>query len=223
LYHDLREKACADKATHVHLVGFFFLSLTFFAQHLYADIIVVGADYNEPIPLQGTGQAWMVPVYLSVPHITHAITDINVYLEITHDDVSDLEIYLQAPSGTTITLKNQWAPRWRNPRKNLGPILLDDQANQPITEGTSPYKGSFRPETTLSAFHGQSATGQWSLQIYDAIYADTGTLLRWELHIQTLTPEPLTIAYLALASLLARHIRKPNNAKSRAGHARHLF
>ena len=45
--------------------------------------------------------------------------------------------------------------------------LLDDDANTDLSQGSSPFTGSYRPLEPLSAFHGETANGDWLLQITD--------------------------------------------------------
>ncbi|HMP17842.1 MAG TPA: proprotein convertase P-domain-containing protein, partial [Gemmatales bacterium] len=58
-----------------------------------------------------------------------------------------------------------------------------DQAANPISAGTAPFTGSFRPEQPLSAFHGISGNGTWTLRVRDVVSSDTGTLQNWSITV----------------------------------------
>ncbi len=167
---------------------------------LSADVLIIGSDFQQPIPAESDGKAWMDPVYLNVNQDLHII-DINVHLEITHTEIGDLRILLDSPWGQTIILKNPWAPLWREQRPNMYSTIFDDEAVIPLREGLPPYSGRFLPEEgSLSIFDGHNARGVWTLRIRDGYLADVGTLDRWELHI-THIPEPVSLFYLLLPLL----------------------
>jgi hypothetical protein len=57
--------------------------------------------------------------------------------------------------------------------------ILNDSASTPISGGTAPFTGSFRPETPLSVFNGQAPNGDYILTINDNVSGDTGYLKAW--------------------------------------------
>jgi Proprotein convertase P-domain len=167
---------------------------------LSADVLIIGSDFQQPIPAESDGKAWMDPVQLTVNQNLHII-DLDVHLEITHTEIGDLRILLDCPWGQTIMLKNVWDPLWREPRQNMHGTVFDDEATIPLCEGLAPYTGSFLPEeNSLSIFDGHNARGVWTLRILDGYLADAGTLDRWELHIDHI-PEPVSVFYLLLPLL----------------------
>ena len=167
---------------------------------LSADVLIIGSDFQQPIPAESDGQAWMAPVHLNVNQDLHII-DLDVRLEITHTEISDLRILLDCPWGQTIILKDVWDPPWREQRQNMHGTVFDDEATIPLYEGVSPYTGCFLPEEgSLSIFDGHNARGVWTLRIWDDYFADAGTLDRWELHIDHI-PEPASLLYLLLPLL----------------------
>ena len=177
-----------------------------------ADTLTVGCDFQHPIPADGDGPGRMEPAYLWVNrHIT--IEDIDIYLDITHPRVSDLEILLDGPSGQTITLKDVWETPWRTLLPNMYTTVFDDEAETSLIDGIPPYRGDFLPVAgnQLSVFDGLDGYGQWTLRIYDGYAADAGVLDHWELQI-THTPEPISLIYLlgALPYILSR--RKYGNS-----------
>lgn len=184
---------------------------------LCASSIVVGDDFTEPIPADGSGQAVMSPVSLVVTeHLV--ISDIDVYLDITHSDVSDLRIKIEPPwgKGHFVTLKEEWIPNWISDddwRVNMYHTVFDDDAEDALIDGVAPYTGGFLPMegSFLADFNGYDAFGVWTLHIYDAHYYDVGTLDRWELQISHV-PEPICGWFFLIGGLMClrrRHLRGP--------------
>ena len=65
--------------------------------------------------------------------------------------------------------------------------MLDDESPLLIGQGSSPYTGSFRPSSPLSAFDGKELRGTWRLIVTDNVTGGTGTLQNWTLEA---TPLP---------------------------------
>jgi subtilisin-like proprotein convertase family protein len=176
-------------------------------------------DFNLPIPAPDQpesefGRGWMADATLNVAdHVT--IYDLDVRLSLTHGSLFDLEILLESPAGTSVALNlagnTAFIIRGEDGRLTaVGgtfDLLFDDEAATPIDQAAKPFTGPFQPTASLSSFDQQDAFGTWYLRIYDAFYADTGTLDGFELVITT--PEPATAILLifgtALATLLRPH------------------
>jgi len=193
--------------------------LSVICEPLFASSIVVGDNFAEPIPADGNGKAVMSPVSLVVTeHLV--ISDIDVYLDITHSDISDLRIKVEPPwgEGHCVTLKEEWIPNrhWVSDddwRVNMYHTVFDDNADNRFIDGVAPYRGRFRPMdgSFLSDFDGHDAFGVWMLHIYDAYYYDTGTLDSWELHISHV-PEPICMWFFLTGGLMClrrRQLRGP--------------
>lgn len=103
------------------------------------------------------------------------ITDANVVINVSHTYVGDLQIYLVGPDNTTVTLVN----RRGGSGDNFTNTVFDDEASVPITSGSAPFTGYYKPEQALSAFDGKAPSGTWKLRIYDARNGDTGVLNSW--------------------------------------------
>ncbi len=110
------------------------------------------------------------------------IIDLNVKLNISHVYDDDLDVFLIAPDSTRVELFTDVG----NDGDNFSNTILDDEASIPITSGTAPFNGSYRPEGSLSLFDGKSPTGVWTLEVTDDSGSDTGTLNSWSLTIQIL-------------------------------------
>lgn len=116
-------------------------------------------------------------VTLSVPDY-YVINDVDVLLTVRHTWDGDVIVRLRSPTGTIITLI-----------RNVGDsgddfvnTYLNDAAALPLSEGTAPFTGSFRPVGHLSGFNGLHGRGTWTLQLDDAYpQNDHGRLEAWTL------------------------------------------
>jgi hypothetical protein len=179
-----------------------------------AAILVIAGGLFAP-PLHASSYSYAENFYLLIPSpddpqsefqygkMDDAIEDLDVYINLTHEALFDLQILLQSPEGTYVLL---------NPAGNMsfiikddggltaygGPVqwLFDDEAEVSIEEATEPFSGSFKPAERLSSFDNQDAYGPWRLKIYDVFDSHTGTLESFELAITT--PEPATVILLML-------------------------
>ena len=99
------------------------------------------------------------------------VIDVDLQVDVDHTWDSDLSIELFSPDG-----------RWVRLTSNNGGdgdgydgTIFDDEATLPITEGTAPFSGSYRPEQPLAAFVGMPAQGWWNVWVYDEVVGDVGT------------------------------------------------
>jgi hypothetical protein len=69
--------------------------------------------------------------------------------------------------------------------ENFTDTVFDDEATTPISGGSAPFTGSFRPEGALSDLDGIPAAGTWILEITDDAGGDTGELVAWSLNLTT--------------------------------------
>ena len=167
---------------------------------VFADSIhIYSGDFDLSIPAAPDDtRGWMDNAIIEVGDY-HIIHDIDVGITATHTSVFDLQIYLQSPAGTQLSL-NMYNLDEYFEGANYIDTVFDDEAEVPIEQGEAPFTGRFRPRAgnLLQVFDGQNAYGLWRLQIYDAFYADTGTLNSFELMITT--PEPATAILLLLGT-----------------------
>jgi subtilisin-like proprotein convertase family protein len=140
------------------------------------------------------------------------ITDVNALLSnITHTWVSDLDIFLISPFGTTVMLTTDNG----SAGDNYINTVFDDSAAASITTILAPFTGTFRPEGLLSAFNGQDAFGTWTLRVTDDSVGDTGTINNWGLNITGVAPnvpEPATLALMAIGVAGFRTMRRKQRA-----------
>lgn len=107
------------------------------------------------------------------------ISDLNVRLNLTHTFVGDLRVSLRGPGGETILLTD----RRGGSGDNYTNTRFDQGGAQPISAGSAPFSGTFRPEEELSVYNGLAASGLWTLTIQDMRATDAGTLNSWSLEM----------------------------------------
>ncbi|HTU20801.1 MAG TPA: S8 family serine peptidase, partial [Gemmataceae bacterium] len=108
------------------------------------------------------------------------IGNIQVTVNATFPDDSDLYLYLISPTGKTIALDYNRG----GTGANLTNTVFSENAGTTIAAGKAPFTGSFLPEGSLSQLNGSSAGGTWRLGIVNS-GSVTGKLLNWSL---TITP-----------------------------------
>ena len=108
------------------------------------------------------------------------ITDVNLRLNITTDDLADLEIKLVNPSGLEVVLMDQICPG-----ANLLSVVFDEEAANSVTTACATIQNgdTLRGQEALSAFYGNFSMGDWSLIITSANTAACGTLTDLALEI----------------------------------------
>ena len=159
------------------------ISLTASAGQVY----IYGGDFNLRIPADpnntNTTKGWMDDAIIEISD-HFSIADLDVCISVTHSKVFDLQLFLQSPTGTRLCL-NMYNLTEYFDGENYIQTIFDDEAELSIEQGQPPFTGRFRPEpsNTLSMLNGLDTFGSWRLQIYDAYYADTGTLDSFELMI----------------------------------------
>jgi subtilisin-like proprotein convertase family protein len=135
----------------------------------------VYASSGAPVPIPDNNSAGAVKS-ITVTDI-HTVLDLNVTVDITHPFDSDLILSLQPPSGPPILLVN----RRGGAGANFAHTRLDDEATTPVSVGTAPFAGTYRPESPLFAADGIGTAGVWTLKAVDTQSTDTGTIDGWSL------------------------------------------
>ena len=121
---------------------------------------------------------------------THPITDVNVTINILHPFDADLDLFLQAPGGSTSV---ELSTDNGGSGANYTNTVLDDQAINSITTGSAPFNGTFRPEGLLSDVNGMPANGAWTLSLTDDATGNSGLLLSWSMRVTTNTGNACTV------------------------------
>ena len=108
------------------------------------------------------------------------ITDLNLRLALSHEELSSVTVSLRAPDNTVVELLRDI---YTLSPGRFQDMVLDDEASTSIDEANSPdgiYGGSYRPAggALLSAFDGKNIQGTWSLIVVDEFEAGTGALYK---------------------------------------------
>ncbi len=117
------------------------------------------------------------------------VADIEVRVQIDHTRVGDIQILLQSPSETEVTLLD----RPGVPLTEVGceddnlDVTFDDDTKfglEQICDGMTPwYEGVASPVEALSTFARMPAQGVWTLTVRDRGAMEVGQLINWELNI----------------------------------------
>jgi subtilisin family serine protease/subtilisin-like proprotein convertase family protein len=106
------------------------------------------------------------------------IIDVDVRINISHRSAGDVDLFLlKNSSQSELTTDNGGSG------DSYVNTVFDDEATIPITSGSVPFTGRFRPETPLTVFDGQTVEGEWILKFTDDASGDYGTLDSWMLEI----------------------------------------
>jgi subtilisin-like proprotein convertase family protein len=137
-------------------------------------------------PTSYTGSSFTLTVAGAGPYLW----DVNLTTFITHTYCSDLDITLQSPAGTIVTISTDNGTSLDN---LFNGTVWDDNANDPVTDHvfTNLVPAlSLSPEGRLAAFRGEDPNGVWTLKIFDDLGGDFGNLASWALDIDTLAAAP---------------------------------
>lgn len=105
----------------------------------------------------------------------------SVELIVEHGWPADLYIELVSPSGKIMTLSANHGISGSNfgiiGADASNPIIFSDEACKHISQGSPPFTGTFRPETSFDKFNdGSNATGIWKIVFCDDAETDKGIL-----------------------------------------------
>lgn len=117
------------------------------------------------------------------------ISDITITLNITHGYVGDLKISLKNPTGEEIILIENSDKEG----SNFTNTIFDDTASTSISQGNASYTGSFKPKEALAIYNDTQSYGDWTLSIIDTAAEDKGSLLNWEITINGIDQNSLSI------------------------------
>lgn len=151
-----------------------------------ADDVVGGQrDYTGPaVPILDTQATAAATIAISSPF---TITDLDVTVNINHPRASDLEIVLEGPDGTRVTLANRTGGSGTT-GANYTNTYFDQSGAVSITAGLAPFSGIFRPVGNLNAFNGKNAQGNWRLLVTDRLTGpgnQTGQIVGFTLNFKS--------------------------------------
>ncbi len=125
---------------------------------------------------------------ITVSNFVGSVAKVTVSLYLTYSDDGELEMNLLAPDGTTVPLSVSNGSGGEDFGTACDPdssrTTFDDAAGTPISAGSPPFVGTFRPDGVLSNFiglTGATVNGNWTLQM--AGFFGTGSLECWSLFV----------------------------------------
>jgi subtilisin-like proprotein convertase family protein len=114
----------------------------------------------------------------------------SVCINISHSYMGDLVVQLRAPNGAVVDLSvnnGQNGQAYANTCFSAAAVV-------PITAGTAPFTGNYRPQGALGAFNnGQNANGTWALLVRDTTPLDAGSVTGWQLTFGTQPAAPTAV------------------------------
>ncbi len=129
--------------------------------------------------------------------------DLDLTTNLTHTFAADLDITLQSPGGTVVTLTTDNGAGndntyngtlWDDDANPLGQVpyttnngLVTDHAYVNLTTATP-----LVPEEAMAAFIGENPNGTWTITISDDLAGDGGSLDSWSLAVTTFASAPTT-------------------------------
>lgn len=131
---------------------------------------------GDSVPI-GRDDPNQIESQIQVNNLTSNIRDVVVSFDIQHTYTNDLRITLISPQGTGVML----VEREGGSGNNFSGTTFDDAAVRSIIGADAPFSGSFRPESSLSAFDGEDPNGVWTLRVEDTAALDGGVLSLWKL------------------------------------------
>ncbi len=117
------------------------------------------------------------------------IDDVDVTVgQLTHPVAEEVDIHLVHPDTTQVELSTDNG----GSGDNYVDTVFDDEAATPITAGSPPFSGRFRPEGNLGTLDGRASQGTWTLRVCDDTPGGglSGTLESWGLEICASAPTP---------------------------------
>lgn len=130
-----------------------------------------------------------------------AVSDVDLQLNITHADISDLKITLQSPSGTLVVLEENGG--------STGTELRATYDDSGLPHGSAPLGGNTRiqPEgLPFSTFYGESMVGDWVVKINDLVGGSNGVLESCCLHVSGDDPPCVSPTIIATANIYSGQI-----------------
>lgn len=107
---------------------------------------------------------------VNVPASTGTVSDVNVMVNVTHDNLSDLEIQMVNPQGTIVRLYNKSCG---NIKSTLALQYDDEGVDLDCSKTTSQI---VIPVDLLRAFNGQNPQGTWTFRVRDNVSGNFGTI-----------------------------------------------
>ena len=109
------------------------------------------------------------------------VTGATVGVRITHTFDGDVDVFLISPSGRFVPLvggRGATGDDFGTGATDCTGTLttFSDLAPTAIGDGTPPFAGAFKPESSLALLNGGVASGVWTVLITDTVGNDDGTI-----------------------------------------------
>ncbi len=102
----------------------------------------------------------------------------SVCIELTHGQIGELDIYLQAPGGQGMALSTGNG----GAGTAFSQTCFSSTAASAITTGTAPFSGDYQPQGSWASLNGSPLNGDWQLLIADNFPNNSrGRLLSWSI------------------------------------------
>ena len=128
------------------------------------------ATYTFAAPFPIPEQATYTTRVITVPATTATISDLNLSVGLTHTYLSDVQIEVVNPQGTTVKLFDRSCGATNNS------LLLNYADSGGVIACGTTTAQTVAPFESLAAFNGQNPQGTWTLRVRDAFTNDLGTL-----------------------------------------------
>ncbi len=136
------------------------------------------------------------------------VTRVDVQVVVTHAYLDDLDLVLEAPDGRTVTLASDIGGAGSGTSTltfddSLPPLSdeADVKYGAPVDYDTAGDRDD-HPDpapTSLRAFSGATADGDWTLYAYDDTRGGTGSVESWDLHVSyAMPPNPSLLSVSGL-------------------------
>ncbi len=121
-----------------------------------------------------------------------SISSVMVTIDLTHPYTDDLDIVLQSPNNTRVTLSSD---NGGSGDDYTSTTLFDDSGLTDIYSASAPFTGFYKPEGSFTSFDDEDADGTWRLEITDDSSFNNsldGTLNHWALTFNALEQTTIT-------------------------------
>jgi len=145
------------------------------------------ASYNFTAPYPIPESSTYTEKTIVVPENASEITDVNFNVSFTHAYISDVELELVSPQGTTVKLFDKSCDG-----VNGSLVLKYDDLGGSLTCGSTASQ-TVAPVGVLASFNGENPQGTWKLRFRDTGVGDTGTITAASIEICSAAYETMEI------------------------------
>jgi len=145
-----------------------------------------------PIPESGGG---FVQNIQNVSGLPSPISDLDVDVKINHTWFGDLIVIVEHDGISVTIIDRPGVPVLSTVgcAADNPDLILDDEGVSLVEDlcgatTVPPSPPNYIPNNALSAFDGMNPNGDWTISVSDNAGGDTGTLVRWSLHVGTDAP-----------------------------------